>query len=117
MQFNHDGEPDQEGQRGIPFNIPSVAEHLSMTVISNALNVGWFIHMNAITHTLILLGDPEHQCEEVVIEDLLDEPNLDERLKDEDMKVLFAYEESMTLMLKGMRKLFAEHGYPELNIE
>ena len=87
-------------------------EDLTLRQISEAMEMMLPLSESIIKHALIVLGDPDHECDQSGF----DEDEVPD-FNDADLKAYLAYEESTLEMIKFMRQEFIKVGYTELTEE
>lgn len=88
-------------------------EDLTLRQINEAMEVILPISQTIVQHSLVILGDPSHEC---IGDDDFDGTDIPD-FSDTDLNAFLAFEESSLSMLRFMREAFIECGYTELTRE
>ena len=84
-------------------------EDLTIREMTNALGLAVPLAESIVKHTLVILGEPNHECENED-PDFNDLPDFD----DDDLRAFLAFEQSAVEQFVFMRKAFIAAGYTEL---
>lgn len=103
----------QDQPHGMGFQVPEEASHLSVNQVMNAAKMTMFIHANAFEHSLVIIGNPSHQCDITAEDDpqFEDEEGKAYEVSWDDVRALVAYEDSMKLVIGSMKKYMTNHGF------